>query len=130
MKKHRHFSQGDLLFRQGDPSDFFKPEFVNRVDDIIRFRSLTEDDLGHIVAIQLEGLRHRLAERRIELKVTDAAMALLASRGFDPAFGARPLKRVIQKDLGDRLALALLEGTFADGDTVTVDAVGDDLVVT
>jgi len=115
---------------QGDPSDFFKPEFVNRVDDIIRFRSLSEDDLGHIVAIQLEGLRHRLAERRIELKVTDAAMALLASRGFDPAFGARPLKRVIQKDLGDRLALALLEGTFADGDTVTVDAVGDDLVVT
>ena len=114
----------------GDPSDFFKPEFVNRVDDIIRFRSLTEDDLGHIVAIQLEGLRHRLAERRIELKVTDAAMALLATRGFDPAFGARPLKRVIQKDLGDRLALALLEGTFADGDTVTVDAVGDDLVVT
>ena len=114
----------------GEPSDFFKPEFVNRVDDIIRFRSLTEDDLGHIVAIQLEGLRHRLAERRIELKVTDAAMALLATRGFDPAFGARPLKRVIQKDLGDRLALALLEGTFADGDTVTVDAVGDDLVVT
>jgi len=113
----------------GDPRDFFKPEFINRVDDIIGFRSLTEADLGHIVAIQLEGLRARLAERRIELKVTDAAMALLAERGFDPAFGARPLKRVIQKDLGDRLALALLEGEFTDGDTVTVDAEGDELIV-
>jgi ATP-dependent Clp protease ATP-binding subunit ClpB len=114
----------------GDPRDFFKPEFVNRVDDIIRFRSLTQEDLGRIVEIQLEGLRRRLADRRIELKVTDAAMALLAERGFDPAFGARPLKRVIQKDLGDRLALALLEGRFADGDTVTVDAEGDQLTVT
>ncbi len=113
----------------GDPRDFFKPEFVNRVDDIIRFRSLTQEDLGRIVAIQLEGLRRRLADRRIELKVTDAAMALLAERGFDPAFGARPLKRVIQKDLGDRLALALLEGRFTDGDTVTVDAEGDELTV-
>jgi ATP-dependent Clp protease ATP-binding subunit ClpB len=114
----------------GDPRDFFKPEFVNRVDDIIRFRSLTQEDLGRIVEIQLEGLRRRLADRRIDLKVTDAAMALLAERGFDPAFGARPLKRVIQKDLGDRLALALLEGRFADGDTVTVDAEGDELTVT
>ena len=114
----------------GDPRDFFKPEFVNRVDDIIRFRSLTQEDLGRIVAIQLEGLRRRLADRRVELKVTDAAMALLAERGFDPAFGARPLKRVIQKDLGDRLAMALLEGRFADGDTVTVDADGDELTVT
>jgi ATP-dependent Clp protease ATP-binding subunit ClpB len=99
------------------------------VDDIIRFRSLYEEDHGHIVEFQLEGLRRRLSDRRIELKVTDAAMALLARRGFDPAFGARPLKRVIQKDLGDRLALALLEGTFGDGDTVTVDADGDDLTV-
>jgi ATP-dependent Clp protease ATP-binding subunit ClpB len=113
----------------GEPRDFFKPEFVNRVDDIIRFRSLTEADLGHIVGIQLAGLRHRLADRRIELVVTDAAMALLAQRGFDPAFGARPLKRVIQKDLGDRLALALLEGTYADGDTVTVDADGEELTI-
>jgi ATP-dependent Clp protease ATP-binding subunit ClpB len=113
----------------GDPRDFFKPEFINRVDDIVRFRSLTEEDLGHIVEIQLEGLRRRLADRRIELKVTDSAMALLAKRGFDPAFGARPLKRVIQRDLGDRLALALLEGTFTDGDTVTVDADGDELTV-
>ena len=113
----------------GDPRDFFKPEFVNRVDDIVRFRSLTEADLGRIVDIQLEGLRHRLAGRRIELKVTDAAMALMARKGFDPAFGARPLKRVIQQELGDRLALALLEGEYADGDTVTVDATGEELVV-
>ena len=114
----------------GDPRDFFRPEFVNRVDDIISFRPLTEDDLGQIVEIQLEGLRRRLADRRIELKVTDAAMGLLARRGFDPAFGARPLKRVIQKDLGDRLALALLEGRFGDGDTVTVDADGEELAIT
>ena len=74
----------------GDPRDFFKPEFVNRVDDIIRFRSLTEDDLGHIVEIQLEGLRRRLADRRIELEVTDAAMALLAQPGLRPRLRGPP----------------------------------------
>jgi ATP-dependent Clp protease ATP-binding subunit ClpB len=113
----------------GDPRDFFKPEFVNRVDDIIRFRPLSQEDLGRIVEIQLEGLRRRLADRRIELKVGDDAMAWLAERGFDPAFGARPLKRVIQKDLGDRLALLLLEGRFGDGDTITVDVAGDELQI-
>ena len=112
----------------GDPRDFFKPEFINRVDDIIRFRSLTEEDLGQIVAIQLEGLKGRLADRRIELVVTPAAQAKLAHDGFDPAFGARPLKRVIQNELGDKLALAVLEGGYSEGDTVTVDADGDDLV--
>ena len=112
----------------GDPRDFFKPEFINRVDDIIRFRSLTEDDLGQIVAIQLEGLKGRLADRRIELVVTPAAQAKLAHDGFDPAFGARPLKRVIQNELGDKLALAVLEGGYSEGDTVTVDADGDDLL--
>src|SRR4029078_2072513 len=79
----------------GEPADFFKPEFINRIDDIVRFRSLTEDDLARIVAIQLEGLRRPLAERRIGLEVTPEAEALLAREGFDPAFGARPLKRVI-----------------------------------
>ena len=109
----------------GDPRDFFKPEFVNRIDDIVRFRALTEDDLGSIVGIQLEGLRSRLAERRISLEVTDAAQHLLAKEGFDPAFGARPLKRVIQREVGDRLAVAILEGKLADGDTVHLD-VGPD----
>jgi ATP-dependent Clp protease ATP-binding subunit ClpB len=106
----------------GDPRDFFKPEFVNRVDDIIRFRSLTEEDLASIVRIQLDILRRRLDARRITLEVTPAAEALLAKEGFDPAFGARPLKRVIQREIGDRLALALLDGKYAEGDTVVVDA--------
>ena len=106
----------------GDPRDFFKPEFVNRVDDIIRFRALTEEDLASIVRIQLDILRRRLDARRITLEVTPAAEALLAKEGFDPAFGARPLKRVIQREIGDRLALALLDGKYAEGDTVVVDA--------
>jgi ATP-dependent Clp protease ATP-binding subunit ClpB len=113
----------------GDPRDFFKPEFVNRIDEIVRFRELTEADLATIVGIQLQGLRKRLAERRISLEVTDAAMSQLAREGFDPAFGARPLKRVIQRELADQLALRLLEGDIGEGDTVTVDAVGGDLVV-
>jgi ATP-dependent Clp protease ATP-binding subunit ClpB len=113
----------------GDPRDFFRPEFINRVDEIVRFRELTQDDLTEIVDIQLVGLVQRLAERRIGLEVTDAAKARLAEEGFDPAFGARPLKRVIQKQLGDRLAIALLEGTFHEGDTVTVDVDGDGIVL-
>src|SRR5205823_13028053 len=75
----------------GDPKDFFKPEFINRIDDIVRFRALTEDDLGQIVEIQLRQLRERLAARRITLHVTPAATELVAHAGFDPAFGARPL---------------------------------------
>jgi ATP-dependent Clp protease ATP-binding subunit ClpB len=107
---------------QGDPMTFFKPEFINRVDEIIRFRALTEEDLGHIVEIQLASLRSRLAERRITLEVTDAATALLAHEGYDPAFGARPLKRVIQREIGDRAAVLILEGKVGEGDTVAVDA--------
>jgi len=113
----------------GEPRDFFKPEFINRVDDIVRFRALTEDDLGRIVEIQLERLRRRLAERRIGLDVSAAASALIAREGYDPAFGARPLKRVIQRELGDRLAVALLEGRITDGDTIRVDAQGDEIVI-
>jgi ATP-dependent Clp protease ATP-binding subunit ClpB len=105
----------------GDPLGFFKPEFINRVDEIIRFRSLTEADLQHIVRIQLEHLRARLAERRITLVVTDAAMVHLAREGFDPAFGARPLKRVIQREIADPMASLILEGRLADGTGVTVD---------
>ena len=101
---------------------FFKPEFINRVDDIIRFRSLTEDDLRQIVEIQLDRLRERLTDRRIGLDVTDAAMSLLAHEGFDPAFGARPLKRVIQREIGDRAAVLILEGKAIEGSTIRVDA--------
>ena len=105
----------------GDPREYFKPEFVNRIDDIVRFRSLTEDDLGRIVDIQLEGITKRLAQRRITLDVTPAASAALAKEGYDPAFGARPLKRVIQREIADPLAIAILEGRYGEGDTVVVD---------
>jgi ATP-dependent Clp protease ATP-binding subunit ClpB len=111
----------------GDPLDFFRPEFVNRIDDIIRFRSLDENDLAVIVGIQLQRLRTRLAERHLALDVTPAASLALAREGFDPAFGARPLKRVIQRRIEDHVALAMLEGTYRDGDTITVDAQGDTL---
>jgi ATP-dependent Clp protease ATP-binding subunit ClpB len=104
----------------GEPRDFFRPEFINRVDEIVRFRELSEADLEQIVEIQLRHLRDRLAQRRIHLEVSEEAMEKLAHDGFDPAFGARPLKRLIQKELGDRLALAILEGKVAEGDTVSL----------
>jgi ATP-dependent Clp protease ATP-binding subunit ClpB len=106
----------------GEPTDYFKPEFINRIDDIIRFRSLTEADLRRIVDIQLERLRERLADRRIVLDVTDEAMELLAHEGFDPAFGARPLKRVIQREIGDRAAVMILDGSVHEGGTLVVGA--------
>ncbi len=112
----------------GDPRDYFKPEFVNRIDDIVRFRSLTEEDLGRIVDIQLEGITKRLAQRRITLDVTTAASAALAAEGYDPAFGARPLKRVIQREIADPLAIAILEGRYAESDTVVVDVDADGAV--
>ncbi len=104
----------------GDPLDFFRPEFVNRIDDIIRFRPLDEKDLAVIVEIQLGRLRQRLAQRRMVLDVTGEAAAALAREGFDPAFGARPLKRVIQRRLEDPLALAVLQGVYHEGDTIKV----------
>jgi ATP-dependent Clp protease ATP-binding subunit ClpB len=113
----------------GDPRDFFKPEFINRIDEIVRFRELSEDDLSHIVEIQLRGLRERLAARRIDLEVTNAATAALAHQGYDPSFGARPLKRVIQRELADKLAMLLLDGKIGEGDSVTVDAVDGALVL-
>ncbi|MEM8748284.1 MAG: AAA family ATPase, partial [Actinomycetota bacterium] len=104
----------------GDPLDFFKPEFVNRIDDIIRFRALTEGDLERIVSIQLERLRDRLADRKILLDVDDDAMAQLAREGYDPAFGARPLKRIIQREIADPAAVLILDGSVGDGDTLQV----------
>jgi ATP-dependent Clp protease ATP-binding subunit ClpB len=107
----------------GDPLEFFRPEFINRIDDIIRFRPLDEDDLAIIVGIQLGRLRQRLAERRLVLDVTPAAAHALAAEGYDPAYGARPLKRVIQRRLEDPLALAVLQGVYKEGDTISVDVV-------
>ena len=105
----------------GEPSEYFKPEFVNRIDEIVRFHPLSEADLERIVSIQLDGLRGRLAERRLSLAVTPAAEAYLARAGFDPDYGARPLRRVIQREVEDQLAMALLEGRYPEGSTVTVD---------
>jgi ATP-dependent Clp protease ATP-binding subunit ClpB len=108
----------------GEPGDFFRPEFINRIDDIVRFRALTEENLVDIVDIQLLGLTQRLADRRIDLVVTDTAKQHLASQGYQPAFGARPLKRLIQRAIGDPLAIDLLESRFAEGSKVTVDVEG------
>jgi ATP-dependent Clp protease ATP-binding subunit ClpB len=112
-----------------DPIEFFKPEFVNRIDEIVRFRRLEQSDMAAIVGIQLQHLARRLAARRLTLDVSPEAELWLAERGYDPDFGARPLKRVIQKELGDRLAMALLQGGFAEGGTVKVDVEGDSLVL-
>ncbi len=95
---------------QGEPADYFKPEFINRIDEIVRFKPLSEDDLAVIVGIQLGRLRGRLAERRLSLVVTPEAEAWLAHAGYDPDYGARPLRRVLQRSIEDPLALALLEG--------------------
>jgi ATP-dependent Clp protease ATP-binding subunit ClpB len=113
----------------GDPRDTFKPEFINRIDEIVRFRALTEADIEHIVGIQLRALDARLAVRRLGLDVTDEARAWLAHTGYDPVYGARPLKRLIQREISDKLALSLLEGRYQEGSTVTVDVAGDDLVL-
>ena len=109
----------------GDPKDFFRPEFINRVDDIVRFSELSEDDLVKIVDIQLELLARRLADRRIAVDVSDGARTLLARLGYDPAFGARPLKRTVQKEIADRLAVMILDGELDDGDKVHIDIQGD-----
>jgi ATP-dependent Clp protease ATP-binding subunit ClpB len=107
---------------QGDLNQAFKPEFINRIDEIVRFRQLTEKDLAVVVEIQLRALARRLGGRRLALVVTDEAKAWLARKGYDPVFGARPLKRLIQRQISDPLAMALLEGRYSEGDTVTVDA--------
>ncbi|MDE3086900.1 MAG: AAA family ATPase, partial [Acidobacteriota bacterium] len=108
----------------GDPAGFFKPEFFNRIDEVVRFGELTREDLRRIVDIAIGRLEGRMAERRLELEVTEAARARLADAGYDPAYGARPLRRVIQRQVEDPLALALLEGRYGEGDTVVVDADG------
>ncbi|MET2011059.1 AAA family ATPase [Microbacterium chocolatum] len=99
----------------------FKPEFVNRLDDIVIFQALTEDDLAQIVELTVDALQRRLKDRRLTLAVTPDARAWLAERGYDPVFGARPLRRLIQSEIQDRLAMALLSGGVRDGDVVRVD---------
>jgi ATP-dependent Clp protease ATP-binding subunit ClpB len=101
--------------------DVFRPEFLNRIDEVIEFEPLSKDQIAEIVELQLGRLRERLAEREIELELTEAAKEALAEAGWDPAYGARPLKRAIQRLVENPLALRLLEGDFADGDTIRVD---------
>ena len=108
--------------------EFFRPEFLNRIDEIVEFAPLTKDQLAEIVELQLERLRARLAERGIELEVTDDAKEVLAEAGWDPTYGARPLKRALQRLVENPLALRLLEGEFGDGDWVRVDAKDGELV--
>ncbi len=107
----------------------FKPEFINRLDDIVIFSSLTSADLGQIVELDIDKLSRRLAGRRLELAVTPDARAWLAERGYDPLFGARPLRRLMQREIDDQLATALLSGEIRDGDTVLVMLRGDGLAV-
>ncbi|MEU3408517.1 ATP-dependent chaperone ClpB [Streptomyces sp. NPDC006670] len=107
----------------------FKPEFLNRLDDLVVFSALTRDELAHIAELQIARLAKRLADRRLALEVTPEALAWLADKGNDPAYGARPLRRLIQTAVGDRLAKEILSGEVRDGDTVRVDVAGDDLLV-
>nr|WP_157166513.1 ATP-dependent chaperone ClpB [Streptomyces typhae] len=107
----------------------FKPEFLNRLDDLVVFSALTKDELAHIAELQIGRLAKRLADRRLTLDVTPEALAWLAAEGNDPAYGARPLRRLIQTTIGDRLAKEILAGEVKDGDTVRVDVFEDGLIV-
>uniref|UniRef100_A0A942SZ02 AAA family ATPase n=1 Tax=Neobacillus citreus TaxID=2833578 RepID=A0A942SZ02_9BACI len=109
----------------------FRPEFVNRLDDIVVFQALTQEDLGQIVSLYVDRLARRLSDRRLELAVTPSARSWLAERGYDPVYGARPLRRLMQRQIDDRLARAILAGDVRDGDTVRVDVApgGEELVV-
>jgi ATP-dependent Clp protease ATP-binding subunit ClpB len=108
--------------------DHFRPEFLNRIDEVVTFKALEREQLAEIVELQLERLRERLGDRRLQLELTDAAKEVLAEEGWDPAYGARPLKRAIQRLVENPLALRLLEGDFAEGDVIRVDAQNGELV--
>jgi ATP-dependent Clp protease ATP-binding subunit ClpB len=108
----------------------FKPEFINRLDDIVEFHALSREQLREIVDLQVSRLIGRVAERGVEVTLTDAARDLLGDIGYDPTYGARPLKRVISKRLVDPLALGLLKGEFSAGDRIEVDAADGELIFT
>jgi ATP-dependent Clp protease ATP-binding subunit ClpB len=108
--------------------DHFRPEFLNRIDEIVQFDPLTREQIAEIVDQQLGRLRDRLGERGMQIELTDEAKQVIAEAGWDPAYGARPLKRAIQRLVENPLALRLLEGEFGDGDTIRVDAQNGDLV--
>ena len=105
----------------------FKPEFLNRIDETVIFHRLTREDISRIVDLQVALLARRVGERGIEIELTDDARTLIGNLGYDPTYGARPLRRMIQRHLIDKLALRILEGEFGEGDTVLVDASGGEL---
>jgi ATP-dependent Clp protease ATP-binding subunit ClpB len=114
----------------GELRGHFRPEFLNRVDDIVLFKPLTLEEIELIVDLQIGDVRRRLVDRRLDLELTEPARALIAQAGYDPVYGARPLKRFIQREVETRIGRALLAGDIPDGSTITVDAEGDELVVT
>ncbi len=116
--------------RQRLREEGFRPEFINRIDEVIIFRSIGREQVKNIVDIQINRLRPRLAERHITLHLSEAAKDVLASEGYDPQFGVRPLKRVIQREVENCVARAILDGTIRDGDTVEIDARDGKLVLT
>jgi ATP-dependent Clp protease ATP-binding subunit ClpB len=103
---------------------YFKPEFLNRIDESIIFHTLTKENLRQIVDIQLRNLRARLKERQLSVEFTDAAKDQLMDEGYDPSFGARPLKRVIQQRLENKLATEIIAGKFTEGDKIRIDGIG------
>ena len=113
----------------GDLRSHFRPEFLNRVDEIVLFKPLTLEEIEHIVDLQIEGLRERLSDRRLSLELTEPARALIAREGYDPVYGARPLRRFIQREVETRIGRALLSGEIHDGATITLDVEDDDLTV-
>jgi ATP-dependent Clp protease ATP-binding subunit ClpB len=127
-----HFSEGQFEQMREQVMEAlraqFRPEFLNRVDEIIMFHPLAKEHLKEIVDIQLERLQHRLAERHLQLQLTDAAKELLIEAGYDPVYGARPLRRTIQQKVLDPLALNVLAGEFHEGDVVIADVEGDNFV--
>jgi len=114
----------------GEMKNLFKPEFLNRIDASVVFRSLQKDDIRRIIDLLLQRVRGELTEQQIKIDVTDAAKDLLMEKGYDPAYGARPMRRAIQNLIEDPLAEALLEGRFKSGDSVLIDRQGDDLAMT
>jgi ATP-dependent Clp protease ATP-binding subunit ClpB len=113
----------------GELRDHFRPEFLNRVDEIVLFKRLTLGEIERIVELQIADVRDRLAGRRLGLELTEAACVLIAREGYDPVYGARPLRRFIQREVETRIGRALIAGEIADGATITVDAEQDELIV-
>ena len=113
----------------GELRQHFRPEFLNRVDELVVFHPLGTEHLIKIVEIQLDRLRHRLAERRITLSLTPSALQHLGERGYDPVYGARPLKRLIQQELETPIARLLVKGELRDGDTISIDLKNGSLVL-